>query len=89
MPSLCFSAGDPSGDAHAARLIQALKARRPDLTFAGLGGSAMQRAGMALLDDLTQAAAIGPVDAARHIHRFIRARRLLDDHLRTHRPDLV
>lgn len=49
----------------------------------------MQQAGMLLLDDLTQTASIGPFDAARHLGRFIRARRLLEDHLRTHRPDLV
>ena len=89
MPSIVFSAGDPSGDAHAAHLIEALKARDPSLTFGGLGGPAMQQAGMTLLDDLTQAAAIGPFDATRHLSRLRRAKRLLDDHLRTHRPDLV
>ncbi len=89
MPSICLVAGDPSGDAHAARLIEALKRRDPSLTFSGLGGQAMQRAGCALLDDLTAAAAIGPFDAARHLGRFTRAKRLLDAHLRAHRPDLV
>ncbi len=89
MPSICLVAGDPSGDAHAALLIEALKIREPALTFTGLGGPAMQRAGVALLDDLTQTAAIGPFDAARHLGRFIRAKRLLEAHLRTQRPDLV
>ena len=89
MASIVFSAGDPSGDAHAARLIEALKARDSSLTFAGLGGPAMQRAGMTLLDDLTQAAAIGPFDAARHLSRLRRAKALLDAHLRTRKPDLA
>ena len=89
MPSLCFVAGDPSGDAHAARLITALRAREPSLAAAGLGGPAMQRAGVSLLDDLTKAAAIGPFDAARHLGRLLRAKRLLNEHLSRQRPDLV
>ena len=89
MSSICFVAGDPSGDAHAARLVDALKARQPSLTLSGLGGPAMQRAGVTLLDDLTQTAAIGPFDAARHVRRLIHARRLLADHLKSQRPDLM
>ncbi|MBI3322899.1 MAG: lipid-A-disaccharide synthase [Candidatus Omnitrophica bacterium] len=89
MSSLCFVAGDPSGDAHAARLITALRAREPSLTAGGLGGPAMQRAGVELLDDLTKAAAIGPFDAARHLGRLRRAKRLLNEHLARQRPDLV
>ena len=49
----------------------------------------MQRAGLSLLDDLTQTAAIGPFDAARHLGRLRRATRLLATHLQSHRPDLV
>lgn len=89
MASICFVAGDPSGDLHAARLIETLKTHAPALTFTALGGPAMQRAGASLLDDLTRAASIGPFDAARHLARFLRARRLLEEHLRSTRPDLV
>ena len=89
MASIVFSAGDPSGDAHAARLIDALRARDPSLRCAGLGGPAMQRAGLTLLEDLTKATAIGPFDAARHLARFVRAKRLLEAHLVNDRPDLV
>jgi lipid-A-disaccharide synthase len=89
MPSLCFVAGDPSGDAHAAALIRALRAKLPSLQCSGLGGPAMQAAGMALLDDLTKASAIGPFDASRYLGRFLRARRLLAEHLDAQRPDLV
>lgn len=89
MSSICFVAGDPSGDAHASRLIEALKHKSPGLTFSGLGGKSMRAVGVSLLDDLTQTAAIGPFDAARHLSKFIRAKRLLDEHLCNQRPDLV
>ncbi len=89
MASIVFVAGDPSGDAHAARLIDTLKARDASLTFSGLGGPAMQRAGMSLLDDLTTTAAIGPFDAARHLARFRVAAHRLKEHLGRQRPDLA
>lgn len=89
MPSLCVVAGDPSGDAHAARLIEALRPTLPSLTVTGLGGEAMRRAGATLLMDLTATATIGPFDAARHVGAFWRARQLLTDHLRRARPDLA
>lgn len=89
MSSIVLVAGDPSGDAHAARLITALKQRNASLTFTALGGPAMAQAGATLLDDLTTTAAIGPFDAARHLGRFTRAKRLFTDHLTSHRPDLV
>lgn len=89
MASIVFVAGDPSGDAHAARLIETLTARDPALTCSGLGGPAMQRAGMMLLTDLTTTATIGPFDAAKHLGRFLQAKRLLDQHLAIQRPDLV
>lgn len=89
MPSLCLVAGDPSGDAHAASLVGALRRLDDSLTFAGLGGPRMREAGVELLDDLTHTAAIGPFDAARHLGRFARARRLLAERLRAQRPDAV
>lgn len=86
---LCLVAGDPSGDAHAARLVGALRARDPSLTFAALGGPALAGAGVTLLHDLTHSAAIGPFDAARHVARFRQALHRLEGHLTTQRPDLV
>jgi lipid-A-disaccharide synthase len=42
-------AGEPSGDALGGRLMAALRARRPDLQFAGIGGQMMQDQGLASL----------------------------------------
>ena len=89
MPSIVAVAGDPSGDQHAAHLIAALKARQPNLTFTGLGGPAMRAAGVALLEDLTATAAIGPFDAARHLSTFLRAQQLLRASIQRQKPDLA
>ena len=89
MASICLVAGDPSGDAHAAHLVRALRQRDPTLTCAALGGQHLADAGAELLDELTRAAAIGPFDAARHLTRLVQARTRLARHLREHRPDAV
>ncbi len=89
MSSICIVAGDPSGDGHAAHLVRALARLKPDLQFSGLGGPAMREAGVALLDELTRTAAIGPFDAARHLRHFLQARRTFERHLAAQHPSLV
>lgn len=49
-----LSVGEPSGDLHAANLIQQLQKLDPTASFAGYGGSKMQQAGCEVLFDLTQ-----------------------------------
>jgi lipid-A-disaccharide synthase len=49
-----FSAGDPSGDIHAAALIETLKAHAPETEFVGLGGPKMEQAGCRLIADMSQ-----------------------------------
>lgn len=54
-----FSAGEPSGDQHAAHLIRALRARVPDARFSGFGGPHFQAAGAEQLYPLTDMAVMG------------------------------
>src|SRR5215212_808170 len=49
MPLAYLIAGEQSGDVLGARLMRAIKARRPDMTFAGIGGSAMAEQGLTSL----------------------------------------
>jgi len=81
-----FVAGETSGDHHAAALITAL-GRQADCF--GLGGPAMQAAGMRLDMDLASRSVIGFVEVLRHFFYFRRAfalgRRLLVEE----KPDLL
>ena len=49
-----FSAGDPSGDVHAAALIETIKGLSPDSEFVGFGGVNMEKAGCRLVAELTK-----------------------------------
>ena len=51
-PRLFFSAGDTSGDQHAARLLLRLRELVPGLSAEGLGGPALATAGCTLHEDL-------------------------------------
>ena len=56
MTTVFVSAGEPSGDAHAAALVTALRRARPDLRIEGVGGPALASAGaelMARIENLT------------------------------------
>jgi lipid-A-disaccharide synthase len=50
------SAGEPSGDHHAAVLVRALRDRQPDVECVGLGGPQMEIAGCRLVADMTRLA---------------------------------
>ena len=49
VPLIYLVAGEASGDVLGARLMAALRARRPDLAFAGIGGEQMASQGLASL----------------------------------------
>mgnify|MGYP000300517206 CR=1 FL=1 len=53
------SAGEASGDAHAARMIKELKKLDNHLTFVGMGGEKMRQAGVKILTDIDKMAVVG------------------------------
>ncbi|MFN5917749.1 MAG: hypothetical protein ACK48K_13410, partial [Planctomycetota bacterium] len=54
-----FSVGEPSGDLHAASLIQCMRTMDPSTRVRGFGGSRMIQAGLDLDFDLTSMAVVG------------------------------
>jgi lipid-A-disaccharide synthase len=61
MPRILIITGEASGDLHGANLAKALKALDPGVTIAGVGGAAMQAAGVRLVRDLGQFDVIGMI----------------------------
>ncbi len=81
-------AGEASGDQLGAHLIAALKARRPTLRFAGIGGPRMAAQGFDVHVPMDQLAVRGVTEALRHYRRITRVRRELGDALLAERPGL-
>ncbi|MEI6365795.1 MAG: lipid-A-disaccharide synthase [Planctomycetota bacterium] len=83
-----LSAGEPSGDHHAALLVRAIKERHPDVECVGLGGPCMAAEGCVLLADLTQLAIMWFVRVVLSIHRFVELVRRAERSFVDHKPDV-
>ncbi|HEY9147989.1 MAG TPA: lipid-A-disaccharide synthase, partial [Gammaproteobacteria bacterium] len=82
-------AGEASGDHHAARLVEELHQRDPDVHFAGIGGERMRHAGVEILVDSADMAVVGLVEVLAN-YRFLKG--VLDRmrrELRERRPDML
>jgi lipid-A-disaccharide synthase len=86
---LFISAGEPSGDLHAANLIRSLRRLDPGLAVDGFGGARMAAAGCTLLDPLSDHAVIGFVRVLASLHHFAQVLDRADRHFRRQRPDAV
>jgi lipid-A-disaccharide synthase len=67
---LLIVAGEHSGDEHAARMVRDLRARRPELVVAALGGPQLAEAGAQLLHDLTASSVVGLVEVLKNYSFF-------------------
>jgi lipid-A-disaccharide synthase len=82
------SAGEPSGDHHAALLVRAIRERRPDVEFAGLGGPHMAAEGVELVADLTRLAVMWFLRVILNIHRFVDLARRAERSFLDAKPDV-
>lgn len=87
--NIFFSVGEPSGDQHAAHLMQELQKRRSDLRFSGFGGPQMEQAGLDSLFRLTDLAVMGFFKVIPLLFRFYRIVKQAERYFDEHRPDAV
>ena len=66
------SAGEPSGDAHAAAFVDALRRQMPSVTVEGFGGTKMQGAGVRLLEHMEKYTVIGFVEVMKKVPAHLR-----------------
>ena len=64
---IALLAGETSGDLLGAPLLAALRERLPNARFSGVGGAAMQAAGLDSLIDMNRLAVMGLVEVLRHL----------------------
>lgn len=81
-------AGEASGDQLGAHLIAALKARRPGLSFCGIGGPRMAAQGFEIRVPMDKLAVRGYAEALRHYREILGIRRRLGDELLAAPPGL-
>jgi len=84
-----LSAGEPSGDLHAANLIKSLRNRWPDAEFVGYGGPRMAEAGAEVLFPLVDMAVMWVLRVVLNLHTFVGLLGKADRYFRDHRPEAV
>jgi len=89
LKTILVSAGDLSGERHAADLVEAIRRNRPDTRFVGMGGASMAAVGVELAVDQRELAVGGIFETFASLTRVIRAWREMTRCLREHDPDLV
>jgi len=87
--TILLSAGDQSGEAHAAALVTALRRRLPDARFLGLGGERMRAAGVEIVVEQRELAVGGVIELIPELGRIARAWRRMTRALAESRPELV
>jgi lipid-A-disaccharide synthase len=88
-PLVMLSAGEASGDFHAANLFRELKKLIPNLRGIGMGGVRMREAGVELHYDSTHLAVIGLAEVAKHYGEIRRALHSMQRTACEEKPDLL
>ncbi len=83
-----LSAAEASGDKHCAGLMNAIRAKNPDISFVGVGGPQMAEAGCEMLEITTDKAAM-LTNVWRHLLYFNRLRKQIAHFLKAEPIDLV
>lgn len=86
---ILFSAGESSGDQHAANMFLELQKQQPDIKGIGMGGAKMAQAGIDIRYDSANIAVIGVVEVIKHYGEIRRALKLMQQLVSSERPDLV
>ncbi|MBU1743059.1 MAG: lipid-A-disaccharide synthase [Proteobacteria bacterium] len=88
-PRIMIAAGEASGDARGAALVRAVKARRPEVEFYGLGGEAMAAAGAQILVPAEDLAVVGFTAVVPKLRFFRRVLKDITRRLHEEKPDLL
>lgn len=88
-PRILVTAGEPSGDLHAAHIVTALRARLPGAIIEAVGGPHTERAGAVLRRSIQGLSAMGLVEILDKLPAHVRLLRMLTADFRAGRYDLL
>ncbi len=87
--TVLFSAGESSGDQHAAHMFQEMRALSPLIRGIAMGGSKMRQAGIDIRFDSSGIGVIGLVEVLKHYGEIRRALKIMKTIVAEEKPDLL
>ncbi|MGY6276971.1 lipid-A-disaccharide synthase [Methylomonas sp. MgM2] len=87
--TVLFSAGESSGDQHAAHMFQDMQKQCPGIRGIGMGGSKMRQSGIDIRFDSSGIGVIGLVEILKHYGEIKRALKLMKTIVAEEKPDLL
>jgi lipid-A-disaccharide synthase len=87
--TIVIVAGEASGDQHGAKLVRAMLAADPSLSFRGVGGPAMRDSGVRIDADAAKLAVVGITEVLSRLPAIMTALRLVKRLLKRLRPSLL
>lgn len=72
---ILITAGEPSGDIHAALLMREIKKRIRNVTFYGIGGQNMEQEGLQSIVPMQQISVVGFVEVLKNISLFLKLKK--------------
>jgi len=87
--TIMIIAGEASGDTHGAHLVEAIKQKKQNIQFVGLGGDHMKAAGVELYVHLNELSVVGITEVFARRGGILAGLRQAKEMLRNMRPDLL
>lgn len=82
-------AGEASGDAHAAKLVQDVRKLDPEVEFFGMGGAKMEQVGVNVIWDIKNMSVIGVFDVFLKLPTIWKTMQKLRHFMEEHKPDML
>lgn len=86
---ILISAGEASGDMHAAKLVQTVQQQIPNVKFYGMGASLMQNAGVDIIVNANELSVIGLLEIITKFKAIKQAFNIMEKALKDDKPDLL
>ena len=88
-PCVAIIAGEASGDQHGAKLVRAIKKKKPESFFCGIGGSALRQAGVRIVLDAAELTVVGITEVFSKIPDILKGMAIIKKLLKSLKPDLL
>lgn len=89
MAKIMVSAGEVSGDMHAAAVLKKVKEKNDSIQIFGMGSTALRAIGAEILIDPTKISTIGYIEALKNLRTHFKHLKEMKKLLRERKPDLV